>query len=63
LDLDISKVDAINNKQSPIDDALAAEDILTVELHATTDARILQDAKYVLVCVPTPIYDDYTPNL
>jgi len=63
LDLDVSKITSINNKISPIDDVIASEDIKTVQLLATNDPSVLQDAQYILVCVPTPIYDDYTPNL
>lgn len=63
LDLDIQKVDKVNNKISPIDDENAQKDIKEVEIIATSNDIILKEANYIIVCVPTPIFDDHSPNL
>lgn len=63
LDVVREKIDLINQRISPIDDELAAKDILEVSLVATSDASILSGAKYILICVPTPIDDLHNPDL
>jgi len=63
FEIDTSKIEKVNNKLSPIDDEMAEKDILENSFLATNDTSILKDANFMLVCVPTPIYDDFSPNL
>ena len=63
FEIDSIKIEKINNKLSPIDDDLAEKDILEYPFLATSSTEILKDANFILVCVPTPIYDDFSPNL
>lgn len=63
FEIDTNKIEKINNKLSPIDDEIAEKDIIENPFMATNDTDILKEAEYILVCVPTPIYDDFSPNL
>ncbi len=62
-EIDSNKIDSINAWKAPIDDEQAEKDITEVPFSATNDDTILDGADYIIVCVPTPIYDDHTPNL
>lgn len=63
LDIDQTKIDDILAKKSPIEDELAAKDILSHPFIATTDPTVLSDADIAIICVPTPINHDNSPNL
>ena len=63
LDLDKSKINKIKQKLSPIQDSQASIDIKTVKLNATTNSNVLKKAKYILICVPTPIDHNKNPDL
>ena len=63
LDVIQEKVDLVNKRISPVDDELAQEDIKTVTVSATMNPEVLQEAKYVLICVPTPIDELHNPDL
>ena len=63
LDIDPWKVDQINGMKSPIEDEIAEKDILAYPFPATLDATILADADIAIICVPTPINADNSPNL
>ena len=63
LDTDISKIESIQNRTSPVEDTKAEEDIKTVDLKATTDNDVLIWAKYILITVPTPVLEDKEPDL
>lgn len=61
---DISKkqVDRILAKDCPITDDIAQKDLKKLNLHATTDKEELKDTDIFIICVPTPVLDDYTPD-
>ncbi len=61
---DISKeqVKKIKNKECPITDDIAEQDLKELDLHATTDEKEIKDSDYYIICVPTPVLDDYTPD-
>jgi len=61
-DLNNKKIQAINNKKCPIDDDLCAKDLKEVQINTSSKESILKGAKYYIICVPTPIYEDYSPN-
>ena len=63
FDLDQSKLDAINQNKSPIEEAYIEERIEKFPIVATNDATIIQKADIVLVCVPTPVDESYFPDL
>ena len=61
---DISKeqVDKINRKECPITDEVAQKDLKKLNLFVTADETKIRGSSYYIVCVPTPVLDDYTPD-
>ena len=57
------KINKINNRESPIDDELAEQDIKEVNIIWTSDDWVIWESKYILICVPTPIDELYNPDL
>jgi UDP-N-acetyl-D-glucosamine dehydrogenase len=60
-----AKVDALNNGQSYVDDLLDDElaALLAAGFQATTDPACINGAQTVVLCVPTPLREDGSPNL
>ncbi|MBV9327422.1 MAG: nucleotide sugar dehydrogenase [Chloroflexi bacterium] len=66
LDVDRSRVEAVNLGRSPVsnvEDAEVAELRNDGRLDASTDARILDAADVAVICVPTPLTSDGGPDL
>lgn len=63
IDLSDKKVDLINKGIDPITDHYVASNIAGTTLKATTDFSLTSDCDFVLICVPTPVKEDYTPDL
>ncbi len=63
LELDKNKVELINKKISPIEDAFLKEKIPLFPIKATTNEREIKKADIVLICVPTPVDSFHNPNL
>ncbi len=61
LEIDKAKVKNINNNISPLEWGSPSHS--SFWFTSTTDISILKDADYIIVCVPTPIDDDFHPNL
>jgi len=61
---DINKVQVrkILNKECPITDEIAQKDLKELELHATTNEKEIDNSDYYIICVPTPVLDDFTPD-
>ncbi|MEJ5286992.1 MAG: UDP-N-acetyl-D-mannosamine dehydrogenase [Candidatus Kapaibacterium sp.] len=57
------KVDKILKGICPIEDAQAERDLKEVKLKASTNEEIIDGSDIYFVCVPTPVLDDYTPDL
>jgi UDP-N-acetyl-D-glucosamine dehydrogenase len=65
FDLNAEVVDGLNHGRSHVDD-LADSDVVEMLGHgffATTDAQTLRRARTIVVCVPTPLSSDGTPDL
>ncbi len=62
IDVDSTKVDKINNQEAPFEDSELSEKMKTVSLEATTDFAAIKEAGIVIICVPTPIYENRLPN-
>ena len=60
VDIVQSRVDAINHKQSPIEDKEISDYLVNkpLNLSATTDTSVYQDAEWVIIATPT----DYDPK-
>ncbi len=63
IDVDEVKIQLLQNRQSPFHDELIAKDLLTTAIDFTTDFSCLVGLETVIICVPTPVYDDRMPNL
>lgn len=62
FDVSEGKVKAINNGDCPIDDDVAEKDLEQLGLHATTNEKEIKGSDYFIICVPTPVLDDHTPD-
>ena len=65
LDSDPARVAALTSGRSPITGTSDADirEVLDRGVRVTTDATLLTSAAAVVVCVPTPLADDRTPEL
>ena len=62
FDLDKKKVEQIKKKICPIDDETCTTDLKKVELEVSMDEKILAGSDIFIICVPTPVYDNFKPN-
>jgi nucleotide sugar dehydrogenase len=60
---DAEKVEQINRKESPIEDARLSDWLKRVEITASTDPAILENGDIVIVAVPTPVDSGHMPDL
>lgn len=63
IDLDESKLKSIADGVSPVVDGFVEEYFLTNPIEATSDFTQIADADIILICVPTPVDDNFVPNL
>lgn len=61
-DINEKQIEKIQNKQCPITDELAEKDLKELDLHVTSDETEIKGSDYYIICVPTPVLDDYTPD-
>src|SRR4030042_3868662 len=62
FDIDKEKIKKIKKRICPIDDEVCKKDLRIVSLKVSSDERILKDSDIFIICVPTPVFDDYTPD-
>lgn len=62
FDLSKEKINLINNGESPIDDKIANQLINKLINCVSSDEKILRNSDIFIICVPTPIDDDYEPD-
>ncbi|MCX8054334.1 MAG: nucleotide sugar dehydrogenase [Ignavibacteria bacterium] len=63
FDLSATKIEKIKKKICPIDDHQCEQDLTEIELQVSASDDILADCNIFIICVPTPVLDDYTPDL
>lgn len=63
FDMNPTKVNMIQNRKCPIDDVQCAEDLKNIKFASSSNSQILINSDIYIVCVPTPVLDDYTPDL
>lgn len=61
-DIDPTKIKSLSKKLSPVEDKDVREYISKHKLKVSKQKNILRGSWIFIICVPTPIYDDYTPN-
>jgi len=62
FDVDKKKVDLIASGKSPIEDKEVSEYLINNKLNVSSKEDILKGAQIFIICVPTPVFDDYTPD-
>ena len=62
LDISEEQVKKILDKECPITDEIAERELKELDLHATIDEKEIGGSDYYIICVPTPVLDDYTPD-
>ena len=62
FDISKTQVKKILDKQCPITDEAAQKELKELNLHATTNEKEIEGSDYYIICVPTPVLDDYTPD-
>ena len=63
IDISTHKVESINNGVCPFFDDELSQYLASKPLVATSDFKRVCDAEIVILCVPTPVLDDHTPDL
>lgn len=63
LETNIEKLKLIKNKKSPIIDKKIQDELNSSTLEVTDDFNKVKDAEIIIICVPTPVYENYMPNL
>lgn len=63
FDIDESKVGSILKGISPIDDEQCSKDLEEIKLEVSSKPQALDSSDVFIVCVPTPVLDDYMPDL
>ena len=53
---------AIEKKECPITDELCEKELKETDFETSSDEKILSDTDIFVICVPTPVLDDYTPD-
>lgn len=62
FDLNEEKISKIKKKECPIEDVVCAKDLTTVKMKVSTSESILKESDVFIICVPTPVLDDHTPD-
>lgn len=62
-DLNQHKIDTIKQGKCPIDDDQCATDLETVKFEMSNDPSGMKGSDIYFVCVPTPVLNDYSPDL
>lgn len=63
IDLDKKKVALINDHTDPLGDEYISKHIAKTSLKAEADFSAVKDSDIVIICVPTPVKNDYQPDL
>jgi UDP-N-acetyl-D-glucosamine dehydrogenase len=62
IDVISEKVELLNRRTVPFADQEIAEQLKNSSLEATTDFSRIKDVSIIIICVPTPIYENNMPN-
>ncbi len=63
FDISPKQIDLIRSGICPVDDVQCAEDLKLANLNASSDDAIIENSDIFIVCVPTPVLDDFAPDL
>lgn len=62
-DVSNEKINLIKAGKCPVDDKQCEEDLRQVKLNVSAEIEILDGTDVFIICVPTPVLDDYIPDL
>lgn len=63
IDTDKAKIDLLKNKKTPFTDEMVSHYLPTSKIELTTEFSKLKGSEIVIICVPTPVYENHLPNL
>jgi nucleotide sugar dehydrogenase len=63
LDNDKEKIKKINSGKSPLKEDFLEINLPKVDIHATTDEKVIKKCDIAIVCVPTPVDEKKLPDL
>lgn len=63
FDLDKGKIAKVNKHQDPIGEEYIAKNLTNSTLMASSDFKLIRSCDIVIICVPTPVKNDYQPDL
>ena len=61
-DVDKNRISNIQKGKSPIEDEVVSNYLRENSIVVSSDDSALINADVYIICVPTPVYDDFTPN-
>lgn len=62
-DISEEKIEIIKKRECPIDDEQCEKDLKEISFNCTSNSEQIRGSDIYIVCVPTPVLNDYTPNL
>ncbi len=63
IDINAQKVKLLQKKIAPFLDEKIEKELKTTALEATTEFAKIGEVSIIIMCVPTPVYDNHLPNL
>lgn len=63
IDKDAAKVGLLNQRRSPIQDDELIKKVAKTKMSASVEGNPISEADTVIICVPTPVSDNYRPDL
>ncbi|MFA7252959.1 MAG: nucleotide sugar dehydrogenase [Patescibacteria group bacterium] len=63
IDINEQKISLLNERKMPFVDAKLQKELLLTKAKFYSDIEKISSAETIVVCVPTPVYDNYLPNL
>ncbi|HYF12855.1 MAG TPA: nucleotide sugar dehydrogenase [Candidatus Paceibacterota bacterium] len=63
IDIDPKKIASINAGVSPFFDEEITKQLAKTRLDVDTDFSRVKDSEIVIICVPTPVHEDHSPDL
>lgn len=63
IDIDVNKIGQLKKKQSPFEDEDIEIALKKSKASFSNSFDLVSGASIVIVCVPTPVFDDHSPNL
>jgi len=66
IDNDVHKIAVLNSYKSVVEDITdyqIKEALTSTRYHVSTDVKLVSESEIILICVPTPLLEDRTPDL